>query len=157
MDGRAGEWDRRGMPHVPPPLIALAAAGAQRLLAPTAPAGTARRVVAGAVATGSAALAGTTARRFRVAGTTLDPGKPALASTLVTDGANTLTRNPMYVGLAGLLVAHAVARGGWPTWLPVAGFVTVIDRLQIPSEEEALRARFGQAYDDYCASVRRWL
>jgi len=145
------------MPHVPPPLIALAAAGAQRVLAPGAPAGTARRVLAGAVAAGSAALAGTTVRRFGAAGTTLDPTKPALASTLVTDGANSVTRNPMYAGLAGLLVAHALLRGGVRTWLPVAGFVAMVDRLQVRVEEQALRARFGQEYDEYCARVRRWL
>lgn len=145
------------MPHVPPPLIALLAAGAQRALVPAAPAGTARRVLAGAVAAGSAALAGGTARRFRAAGTTVDPTRPALASILVTDGPNALTRNPMYAGLAGLLAAHALLRGGWRTWLPVAGYVVVVDRLQVRFEEQALRARFGQEYDDYCARVRRWI
>ena len=145
------------MPHVPPPLIALAAAGVQRALAPPRPTGTASRLLAGAVAAGSATLAAATVRRFGVAGTTVDPTQPARATVLVTEGPNALTRNPMYVGLAGLLVAHAIARGGLRTWLPVAGFVALVDRLQVRHEEEALRAAFGEAYDDYCAHVRRWL
>jgi len=145
------------MPHVPPPVFALAAAGVQHALAPQRSTGSARRVLAFAVAAASAGLAATTVRRFGAAGTTVDPTQPTRATTLVTDGPNSLTRNPMYVGLTGLLTAHALARGGLRTWLPVAGFVAAIDRLQIRPEEEALRSTFGTAYDDYCARVRRWL
>ncbi|CAN7243292.1 methyltransferase family protein [Knoellia sp. LjRoot47] len=145
------------MPHVPPPVIALAAAGVQHAVAPSSRTGPARRLLAGAVAMGSVALAGATIRRFGAAGTTVDPTDPARASTLVTDGPNAVTRNPMYVGLAGLLAAHAFARGGLRTWLPVAGFVAAVDRLQIQPEEAALKATFGDGYDAYRARVRRWL
>ena len=96
-------------------------------------------------------------REFRRNHTTVDPVTPSRASTLVTSGPNRLTRNPMYVGMAGLLTAHAAFRGGWLTVLPVAAFVVVIDQLQIRPEEAALRERFGPAYDDYCRTVRRWL
>jgi protein-S-isoprenylcysteine O-methyltransferase Ste14 len=148
------------MPHVPPPVIALAAAAVQHALAPpgpTGPTGPARKTLAVAIAAGSVVLAGSAIRRFVTAGTTVDPTQPTRATTLVTDGANAMTRNPMYVGLAGLLTAHALARGSVRTWLPVAGFVAAVDRLQVRPEEEALRATFGQAYQDYCASVRRWV
>lgn len=145
------------MPHVPPPLIALAAAVVQHALAPRAPTGTPARGLAGALAVGSAVLTGAAVRRFFAVGTTVDPTDPARASVLVTDGPNSLTRNPMYVGLAGLLTAHALARGGWTTLLPVAGFVAVVDRVQVRPEEQALRAQFGAAYDDYCRRVRRWV
>lgn len=153
------------MPHVPPPVIALAAAGVQRALAPArapddAPA-VPSRVLALALATGvalgSAGLMGGAVRRFLAAGTTVDPTDPTRASVLVTDGPNALTRNPMYAGLAGLLTAHALARGGWATLLPVAGFVAVVDRVQVRPEEEALRGQFGAAYDDYRRRVRRWV
>lgn len=145
------------MPHVPPPVIALVAAVAQRALAPATSTGSTRRVLAGTVAAASAVMAGATVRRFGAVGTTVDPTDPAKASTLVTDGPNALTRNPMYVGLAGLLAAHALARGGLRTWLPVVGFVAAVDRLQIRPEEAALHATFGTAYDDYRARVRRWV
>ncbi|KRE42781.1 methyltransferase family protein [Knoellia sp. Soil729] len=145
------------MPHVPPPAIALVAAIAQHALAPQRSTASWRRLPAAAVALGSVALPTATLRRFLDAGTTLDPSHPTKASTLVTDGPNALTRNPMYLGLAGLLSAHALARGGWTPWLPVAGFVLVVDRFQVRPEEEALRARFGEAYDAYCSRVRRWV
>ncbi len=75
----------------------------------------------------------------------------------MTDGPNALTRNPMYVGMAGVLTAHAIARGGWLTALPVAGFVALIDRVQVRPEEQALRGLFGDEYAAYCARVPRWL
>lgn len=145
------------MPTVPPPVIALAAAGVQHVLAPRRPTGGGRRVLAVSTAVGGAALMGGALRRFLDVGTTFEPFDPSAASVLVTDGPNALTRNPMYVGMAAILAAHAVARGGWATLLPVAGFVAVIDRVQVQPEEAALRARFGAEYDDYCRRVRRWL
>lgn len=145
------------MPTVPPPVIGLGAAAVQHALAPRSGSSTGRRALAASAAVGSAALMGGAVRRFFAAGTTVEPFDPSEASVLVTDGPNAFTRNPMYVGMAGVLVAHALARGGWATWLPVAGFVAVIDRVQVQPEEAALRARFGAEYDDYCRRVRRWL
>jgi protein-S-isoprenylcysteine O-methyltransferase Ste14 len=76
---------------------------------------------------------------------------------LVTTGVNAVSRNPMYVGMAGLLVANAMRRGSWTALLPVAVFTVVIDRLQIAAEEPALLANFGAEYEAYRASVPRWL
>jgi protein-S-isoprenylcysteine O-methyltransferase Ste14 len=145
------------MPTVPPPVIALVAAGVQHALAPDRPSSRLRKGLAlGATAAGAGLMAGAV-RRFLAAGTTVEPFDPSQASVLVTDGPNALTRNPMYVGMAGVLTAHALARGGWATWLPVAGFVAVIDRVQVQPEEAALGARFGDEYEDYRRRVRRWL
>lgn len=146
------------MRRIPPPVLALGAALVQRTLSRygTAP-GVARRGAAAGTAAASIGLASTTAWVFRRTGTTIDPLDPTRASALVTSGPNALTRNPMYVGLAGLLVANAVRRGSWAALLPVAGFVAVIDRSQIAFEEAALRARFGAEYDGYRAAVPRWL
>jgi protein-S-isoprenylcysteine O-methyltransferase Ste14 len=87
----------------------------------------------------------------------VDPFHPERTSTLVTTGPNSITRNPMYVGMAGLLVAHAVLRGKPVALLPVGGFVTIIDRWQIGAEEPALATHFGQEYDAYRARTPRWL
>jgi protein-S-isoprenylcysteine O-methyltransferase Ste14 len=96
-------------------------------------------------------------RQFRRQGTTVEPFEPSRASALVTSGVNSISRNPMYVGLTGLLVANAVRLGSWTALLPVAVFTVVIDRVQIAAEERALLANFGGEYAAYRASVPRWL
>jgi protein-S-isoprenylcysteine O-methyltransferase Ste14 len=108
-------------------------------------------------AAASTVLASASARQFRRRGTTLEPFDPGLASVLVTTGANSITRNPMYVGLAGLLLANAIRRASWTGLLPMVGFVVAIDRLQIAAEEAALRSRFGSDYEAYLVEVPRWL
>ena len=146
------------MKRPPPPVLAGAALLAQRAMTRSAQRpGAARAAVAGTTAAASVVLAGSAAAQFRRRGTTVDPTEPERASVLVTGGANAVSRNPMYVGLTGLLLAHAVRRGSWPALLPVAGFVLAIDRVQIAAEERALLARFGAEYDAYRAAVPRWL
>jgi protein-S-isoprenylcysteine O-methyltransferase Ste14 len=144
--------------RIPPPALALAALLTQRVVsrgrAATSPG---RAVAAALIAAGSLALPIAAAREFRRVGTTFDPTHPEQASSLVTSGANAITRNPMYLGLTGLIVANAVRLGTHSSLLPVAAFMAVMDRVQIPSEEAALVQRFGPAYDDYRAAVPRWL
>jgi protein-S-isoprenylcysteine O-methyltransferase Ste14 len=121
------------------------------------PPGVLRTTASVATVTGSGVLATSATRSFRRSGTTIEPFDPSRASVLVTTGANAVTRNPMYVGLAGVLVAHAVWRGSWTALLPVAGFVAYIDRVQVAAEERALLERFGADYEAYRAAVPRWL
>ncbi len=116
-----------------------------------------RTVAATALTGASVGLAAAAVRQFRSQGTTLEPFDPSQAAVLVTTGVNAVTRNPMYVGLTGLLVAHAVRRGSWAALLPVAAFTLVIDRSQIAAEEPALLANFGADYEAYRASAPRWL
>ena len=145
------------MPVVPPPAYAATGLLAQHLLAGDGRAGRLRKLAGGAVAAGSVALLAGSVRRFRANGTTVEPFRPERSSKLVTSGPNALTRNPMYVGMAGLLGAHALVRRGWLPALPLVAFVAVIDRTQIRPEEAALRQLFGEDYDAYCAAVPRWL
>lgn len=142
---------------VPPPVVALAAAAAQYGLSRSSPSTAVSRMLAKAVAGGSLVLAAASVRSFRKAGTTVDPHAPARASTLVTGGVNSFTRNPMYVGLTGVLVAQVIWRRSVLALLPVAATVTLLDRTQIPAEEAVLRDRFGAEYDAYCSRVPRWI
>lgn len=142
----------------PPPLLALAAGFAQRALTKDAPPPTAVRALAAtATAAASAVLPVASAREFRRQGTTVEPFDPSRAAVLVTNGANAVSRNPMYLGLSGLLVANAIRRGSWAALLPAAVFTLVIDRLQIAAEERALLAKFGADYEAYRAAVPRWM
>ncbi|BDA63836.1 methyltransferase family protein [Actinomyces capricornis] len=141
-----------------PPVVVLGAAGAAQRLTGRRRRRTARSVLAStAVAGASGALILEGVAEFARHRTTVDPHGVERASALVTTGPNALTRNPMYVGMLGLLVARAVARRRRRALLPAVGFWWAIDRFQIPAEEEALAERFGQEYADYCTQVPRWL
>lgn len=158
LDALPTQWHLGVVMRPPPPLVALAAALTQSLLSKGAhPPRPLRATAAATTATASGMLAAAAAGQFRRQETTLEPFDPAQASALVTTGPNSVTRNPMYVGLAGLLVANALRLGSWRALLPVAAFTLVIDRLQIAAEESALLANFGADYEAYRARVPRWL
>jgi protein-S-isoprenylcysteine O-methyltransferase Ste14 len=146
---------------VPPVPLALVAAAAMWLVARLVPTLTLllpwRGAIAALLLACGAGLALAGVLEFRRARTTVNPLRPATASTLVTSGVYRISRNPMYAGLL-------VALGGWTYWLGNAAalaflpaFVVYMNKLQIAPEERALRDRFGPVFDAYAASVRRWL
>jgi protein-S-isoprenylcysteine O-methyltransferase Ste14 len=94
---------------------------------------------------------------FRRGRTTVNPMKPDTASTLVTTGIYRFTRNPMYVADVLILLAVVVFFSNPLGLAGVVLFVAWMNLLQIPAEERALEARFGEAYAAYKARVRRWV
>lgn len=96
-------------------------------------------------------------KKFDAAETTINPLKPQEASSLVTSGVFGRTRNPMYVGLAMVLLGWVVWLGSATNLAVLALFVIVITMLQIKPEEMALRELFGEEYEEYCRKVRRWI
>lgn len=115
---------------------------------------------AAAAAIGSIALVilALAVRPFRHARTTVDPRRPERASALVTDGVYSLSRNPMYVGMVLALIAWGLYLGSIVAFLLApAAFVIYMDRRQIPAEENALAAAFGEQYAQYTRRVRRWI
>lgn len=102
-----------------------------------------------------AVLAAWAQRIFRKEHTTTDPTQTS--SKLVTWGPYRFSRNPMYLGLflvfIGLSGAFTLA---WSIlcMLPVFYYVNWI---VIPIEEARLNRTFGEAYEQYCKKVRRWL
>jgi protein-S-isoprenylcysteine O-methyltransferase Ste14 len=93
---------------------------------------------------------------FRSARTTVDPFHPEAASTIVTTGIYGVTRNPMYLGFLLALVSLAVFLGNVASAVLPLIFVVYMNRFQIGPEERALRTRFGEPYEAYLRSVRRW-
>jgi protein-S-isoprenylcysteine O-methyltransferase Ste14 len=94
-------------------------------------------------------------RNFSRATTPVSTHQPVRA--LVTTGIHGLSRNPIYVGLfliyAGIGLA---ARSPWILVLTLPVAITM--RYGVVAREEAyLERRFGDAYGDYKARVRRWL
>ena len=94
---------------------------------------------------------------FRRHKTTFDPLDPAKAQNLVVTGIYKITRNPMYVGMALVLVAWCLVLGDIIAFLTLPAFVLAINELQIKGEERALLAKFGDDYAVYKTRVRRWL
>lgn len=94
-------------------------------------------------------------RSFSRAATPLPTNQPARA--LVTTGIYGWTRNPIY--LAFFLVYGGigiVVRSPWILILALPLAITI--RYGVVAREEAyLERRFGDAYRDYKARVRRWL
>ena len=76
---------------------------------------------------------------------------------LVTTGIHGWSRNPIYVGLFLVYGGIAIAmHSPWALILAVPLAVTI--RYGVIAREEAyLEERFGDAYRDYKARVRRWL
>jgi protein-S-isoprenylcysteine O-methyltransferase Ste14 len=94
--------------------------------------------------------------QFYRARTTFNPLRPESATALVTSGVFAWTRNPMYLGLALLLLGWAIRLGTLSSFAGALLFPPLIRHVQIRSEEQALRRRFGSDYDRYCQGVRRW-
>lgn len=92
---------------------------------------------------------------FRQRGTPIRPTDRAV--TLVTGGPFRFTRNPMYLGIVGMLLGVAVWIGSVPMLIAPVGFVVLMSRVFIPFEERSLRESFGGAYEAYAKKVRRWL
>lgn len=94
---------------------------------------------------------------FRRKKTTVLPFNPEKTSTLVTSGIYNITRNPMYMGMALIILALAfVTRQplGVISMFIAAAYLT---KFQIIPEERALEAKFGKEYVQYKARVRRWI
>lgn len=146
---------------VPPPVVALLVALSMWTLfrdtAPSAAAAGLRLPIAIALALGGVAFDVAGLLAFRRARTTINPLQPRSASSLVTTGVYRVTRNPMYVGLALLLLAWSAYLGSWWAAAGPFAFAAYISRFQIAPEERALCALFGAEYLAYKAKVRRWL
>ena len=148
------------VPPVPPPLYYAAAfAGGMLLRGATMPlaiGGRPATVVLGVAGLGAGiglAVAGLVdVVRHR---TTIVPHHPV--STLVCTGAYRISRNPMYTGLTIGYGGAALLVGSWWPLLTLPLAVLAVRRLVIAPEERYLADRFGPAYADYRARVRRWL
>lgn len=141
---------------IPPPAFYGAALGAGVLLQRVRPLDLTLGVAAPAVvlATGAVLMLGGIAGVIRHR-TTIVPHHPV--STLVTTGVYRVSRNPMYTGLAIMVIGAAMLlRTWWPIILLPAA-LAAIRALVIAPEERYLTERFEQTYRDYQHTVRRWL
>ena len=115
------------------------------------------RIAAGVLLAAGVAVAVRGVLAFRFHGTTVNPTTPGEASTVVRHDVYRFTRNPMYLGLALALTAFGLFLGNAASLAVVPVFAAYLTVFQIVPEERALAAKFGDAFDSYRATVRRWL
>lgn len=89
--------------------------------------------------------------------TTVNPLKPETSKVLVTEGVYYYSRNPMYLGMALVLLAWGVFLANPINIILFIGFIVYMNELQIKLEEEALDAIFGDEFKKYKHNVRRWI
>lgn len=105
----------------------------------------------------AAGILGLSQWQFYRGQTTVNPMDPSAASCLLQSGVFAISRNPVYLAMALVLLAIALRQGPWPGLLVPLLFMLYIARWQIRPEEHHLRQRFGATYERYCQRVRRWL
>lgn len=112
-------------------------------------------VVAGALILGGVAIFAASIRNFTGAATPVQRTRPTTA--LVTTGVHGWSRNPIYLGMFMTYCGIGLAvRSPWILILVLP--LAVLIRYGVVAREEAyLERRFGDAYRDYKARVRRWL
>lgn len=151
-----------GLEHkIPPPVIGLACAAAMYFAAQYTPAIPIAPLwkwsLVSAFALSGLALDFSGLMAFLRRHTTINPLHPEKSSALVTGGVYTITRNPMYLGMASLLMAWAIYLQSPAALLGVPAFMAYITRFQIKPEERMLEKLFGDAFIRYRQQVRRWL
>jgi protein-S-isoprenylcysteine O-methyltransferase Ste14 len=79
------------------------------------------------------------------------------ANSLQTNGIYSITRNPMYLGLALIYLGISCLIGNWWNIILFSFLLLIIQEFIIKREEKYLQREFGQEYLDYKRRVRRWL
>lgn len=72
---------------------------------------------------------------------------------LITDGPYGLVRNPIYLGIYGMLIATGLAIARWETLLVGMVLFAVGTWIRVRSEERLLREGFGSEFDEYARRV----
>lgn len=145
----------------PPPLLYAAALGLGLaidfllLRVPTGMPTSLRYGLAALLAVAAVALVAGAFLRLRRADTRAEPWQPTTA--IVTEGVYAYSRNPMYVAMALLYIAVAVAADSVIDLVLLIPLLLVVHYGVVAREERYLEAKFGDEYRGYQAAVRRWI
>jgi protein-S-isoprenylcysteine O-methyltransferase Ste14 len=72
---------------------------------------------------------------------------------LITQGAYSLVRNPIYLGMFGMFISTGLAVGRWPVVIGSAIVFVVGIEIRIRTEEKLLREAFGPKFEEYATKV----
>jgi protein-S-isoprenylcysteine O-methyltransferase Ste14 len=107
------------------------------------------------VLVGAALIAVSAFRAMRRAQTAVNPSLPTTA--IVSDGAFSFSRNPIYLSLTLLYVGISLLFNAPWALLLLLPLIVVVQNGVIKREERYLEQKFGDEYLRYKASVRRWV
>ena len=96
-------------------------------------------------------------KSFREQKTTVNPLKPKQASSLVTSGIFSFSRNPMYLGMLIILLSISFKFNLLGGIIISLLFFIFITKFQIYPEEEAMNELFGDKFTQYSNTTRRWI
>ena len=94
-------------------------------------------------------------RRFIKSRNTVITAKPA--NSLQTEGVFAISRNPMYLSLILLYTGISFLIGNWWCIILIPILFLINQEYIIKREVSYLERRFGEEYQDYKSTVRRWL
>ena len=147
----------KGFPDLPPLWLALFLVlnyGVARVV-PGVPVGAATGGLSWVLIGAGLLLIGWSALWFWRRKTTIEPHHTPQA--LIVEGPYRLSRNPIYLALAMILLGAVIGRGQPLSILLLPAFIYVLNRRFIIPEEQALRGAFGAEAEAYIASTRRWI
>jgi protein-S-isoprenylcysteine O-methyltransferase Ste14 len=99
-------------------------------------------------------LIGWSAWWFRAKRTSIEPRETPKA--LIVEGPFRLNRNPIYAGMAAIVLGAALIWGSPLALVVVPAFLWIVTRRFVLGEEAALIAAFGDEARRYIAASRRW-
>lgn len=92
---------------------------------------------------------------FKKNKTTVKPNeKPSI---FIQTGPFKISRNPMYLGMALILLGAGFILGSITSFVGVLLFIAAMEIFFIPKEEKNLQEQFGEKFETYKKKVRRWI
>jgi protein-S-isoprenylcysteine O-methyltransferase Ste14 len=85
------------------------------------------------------------------------PAPVAPTKFLVTTALHRYVRNPMYIGVFGVILGEAATFRSMRLLAYAAFFCVPVELFVIFYEEPTLRRQFGDSYEEYRRSVPRWI
>jgi protein-S-isoprenylcysteine O-methyltransferase Ste14 len=76
---------------------------------------------------------------------------------LITQGPYGVVRNPIYLGMFGLILSTCLAFSRWWSGLAAVALFLIGNRIRIRTEEQLLRESFGEQFDAYARRVPAFL
>lgn len=76
---------------------------------------------------------------------------------LIATGPYAVVRNPIYLGMFGMILATGLVYSRWWNFLAAVVFFLIGNRIRIRAEEKLLRETFGSQFDDYARRVPAFL